>query len=85
MTLQKIIAPRLAALIIGLSLVAGSGCADARGGGGHGFGHGFGHGGGLHSASLAGDRAHANDAYAKAALQEEEKLLAKLKNICRGC
>jgi len=52
--------------------------------GGHGFReHGFGgHGG----APFAGDRAHGNDAYVKAASEERDKLLnTKIKSICRGC
>lgn len=66
--------------------------ADARGGHhglgrglrGHGMsGGGRGMGGGAQS---AGDRGHANDAYTKAASDEEDKLLnAKIKSICRGC
>jgi hypothetical protein len=28
---------------------------------------------------------HANDAYAKAASAEQDSLLKKLKNICKGC
>ncbi len=61
--------------------------AEARGGhglGGHGFGHGFG-GHGMHGAELAGGR-HGNDAYAKAASEERDRLLDKqIKSICRGC
>jgi hypothetical protein len=53
--------------------------------GGHGFGRGFG-GHGMHGTASAGDRRHGNDAYTKAASDEEDKLLAgKLKSICRGC
>jgi hypothetical protein len=61
--------------------------ADARG---HGFargfgGHGFG-GHGMHGAPFAGDRRHGDDAYVKAATDENDKLLnSKLKSICRGC
>jgi hypothetical protein len=76
--------PSTAACVFGLVLMAASGAADARGG--RGFGHGFGHAsGGQRGASFAGDHRHADDPYIKAASQEEEKLLAKLKNICRGC
>lgn len=68
--------------------------AEARGG--HGFGrHRFHHGFGDHeirgdggdgSGSSAGDRHHGNDAYVKAASEEEDKLLnTKIKSICRGC
>ncbi len=36
--------------------------------------------------SPAGDRLHGNEAYAKAATEEEDKLLnTKIKSICRGC
>jgi len=36
--------------------------------------------------SFAGDRRHGNDAYVKAAAEEEDKLLnTKIKSICRGC
>ena len=75
-------------------LMAMAAPAEARGG--HGFGrHGFHHGFGGHeirgdggggSGSSAGDRRHGNDAYAKAASEEEDKLLnTKIKSICRGC
>lgn len=75
-------------------LMAMAAPAEARGG--HGFGHhGFHHGSGGHeirgndgdgSGSSAGDRRHGNDAYAKAASEEEDKLLnTKIKSICRGC
>jgi hypothetical protein len=64
--------------------------ADAPGAhGGHGFGHGFGRGfgeHGMHGAGFAGDRRHANDAYAKAAAEERDKWLdTQIKSICRGC
>jgi hypothetical protein len=66
--------------------------ADARGfHGGHGLGghglgeHGFG-GHGVRGAPFAGDRAHGNDAYVKAASEERDKLLnTKIRSICRGC
>jgi hypothetical protein len=67
------------AVLISMLLVS-SPPAMARGGrGGAGFvsvwhGHSFDHG-----------RRHGNDEYAKAAVAEREKLLAKFKNICRGC
>lgn len=62
--------------------------AEARGGhgiGGHGMGHGFaGHG--MHGAEFASDRRHGNDAYARAASDERDKLLnTQLKSICHGC
>jgi hypothetical protein len=61
--------------------------AEARGG--HGSHHGFGRhemhgadGGG----SFAGNRRRGNDAYVKAAAEEEDKLLNnRIKSICRGC
>jgi len=56
--------------------------ADARGV--HGIGRDFG-GHGTHGPQLSGDRRHGNDAYVKAASDERDKLLTKLKNICRGC
>jgi hypothetical protein len=78
------------AAAVGLAfLTALTQAAEARGG--HGFGrgvggHGFG-GGGMRGAASAGDhRRPANDAYAKSASDEEDKLLSsKLKSICRGC
>jgi hypothetical protein len=60
--------------------------AEARGG--HGFHHGFGHHGwnGADDGSFAGNRRRGNDAYAKAASEEEDKLLnTRIKSICRGC
>ena len=71
-------------LILSMAIAAS---ADARGA--HGFHHGSSDherhgadGGGL----SAGDRHHGNDAYAKAASEEEDKLLnTKIKSICRGC
>jgi hypothetical protein len=40
----------------------------------------------MHGGSFAGDRRHGNDAYNKAASDEEDKLLnSKIKSICRGC
>jgi hypothetical protein len=69
----------LGAALLAASLLA----ADARGG--HGFGRGFG-GHGMHGASLAGDRRHANDASTKAASDERDRLLdTQIKSICRGC
>jgi hypothetical protein len=61
--------------------------AEARGS------HGFHHGSGGHEmhgadggASFAGSRRRGNDAYAKAASEEEDKLLnTRIKSICRGC
>lgn len=65
-------------------VTSSGGIAAARGGGGHGFGHGFA-GTGLHGAHFAGGGRHGNDSYIRTASQEREKLLAKLKDICRGC
>jgi hypothetical protein len=76
-------APFIGALIVAITFAACTGPANARGGG-HGFSHGLGRGSGR-GGGLAGGRGHGNDAYARAALQEEEKLMLKLKNICRGC
>jgi hypothetical protein len=60
------------------ALLASALPADARGG--RGFaGHG------MHRASIAGNR-HGNDAYIKAASEEQDKLLnTKIKSICGGC
>ena len=67
--------------------IAMSAPAEARGG--HGSHHGFG-GHEIHGAdgggSFAGNRRHGNDAYVRAASDEEDKLLnTKIKSICRGC
>ena len=61
--------------------------AEARGG--HGFHHGLG-GHEMHGndggGSFAGSRRHGNDAYVRAASEEEDKLLnTKIKSICHGC
>ena len=61
--------------------------AEARGG--HDFHHGLG-GHEMHGndggGSFAGNRRHGNDAYVRAASEEEDKLLnTKIKSICRGC
>jgi hypothetical protein len=72
----------LVLMVLGATMPA----AGARGGhGGHGGSHTHGiRAGGAGSA--AGDKAHANDAYIKAASDEEDRLLDnKLKSICRGC
>ncbi|WP_420135764.1 hypothetical protein [Rhodopseudomonas sp.] len=54
--------------------------AQARGGMGFHM-----HGGmGLHHGRFATGR-HGNDSYVKAASDERDKLLSKLKSICRGC
>jgi hypothetical protein len=74
----------LVTTVVGLVFIAAlTQAVEARG---HGFGRGFGGHGGMHGTAVAGDRRHGNDAYTKAASDEEDKLLAgKLKSICRGC
>jgi hypothetical protein len=80
----RIIAAAGSILIVSMAMAA-----PAQTRGGHGFHHGSGshemhgtHGGG----SFAGNRRHGNDAYVKAASDEEDKLLnTKIKSICRGC
>jgi hypothetical protein len=88
-----------AALLVLMTLIAAAPAADARGG--HGLGHGgFGHGGfGMHgirggramggagdAGTFAGNRRRADDAYTKAASDEQDRLLnSKIKDICRGC
>ncbi|WP_050420818.1 hypothetical protein [Bradyrhizobium tropiciagri] len=58
---------------------------DARGHG-HSRLHGI-HAGGVHrGGGLASDKRHGDDAYSKAASDEEDRLLnTRLKSICRGC
>ena len=56
--------------------------ADARGV--HGIGRDLG-GHGMHGPQFSGGRRHGTDAYVKAASDERDKLLIKLKSICRGC
>jgi hypothetical protein len=74
---------RRAAFAIGLAALIASCAHSAQARGGHGFGRG---GHGMHRAPFAGDRRHGNDAYAKAASDERDKLLTKrIKSICRGC
>jgi hypothetical protein len=76
---SRLVAASLAAAF----LTSLTGPADARGV--HGFGRGFG-GHGMHGAQFAGDRRRGNDAYTKAASDEQDKLLnSKLRSICRGC
>ena len=58
--------------------LAGPGAAEARG-----WSH-FGGRHGMNRAHLEGGR-HADDAYAKAVSAEQDSLLRKLKNICKGC
>ncbi|HWX27104.1 MAG TPA: hypothetical protein VNZ53_06660 [Steroidobacteraceae bacterium] len=71
-------------LILSMAIAAP---AEARGG--HSFHHGLGghemHGGDG-GGSFAGNRRHGNDAYVRAASEEEDKLLnTKIKSICHGC
>lgn len=63
--------------------------ASARARGGHGFHHGLG-GHEMRGAdgdgSFASGHRRGNDAYVKAASEEEDKLLnSRIKSICRGC
>lgn len=61
---------------------------SAEGRGSHGLGHRSWHSHGVREEAAPGF-AHGgrrgDDAYMKAASQEREKLLSKLKSICRGC
>jgi len=67
------------AIILATLIASYGNSVEARGD--HGFGRGD-HG--MHGAHLAGGRR--NDAYAKAASNELDKLLnTKIKSICRGC
>ena len=80
----RVIAAAGSALILSMAMAAP---AEARGG--HGFHHGLG-GHEMHGSegggSFAGNRRHGNDAYVRAASEEEDKLLnTKIKSICRGC
>lgn len=71
------------ASLVGAGLVTSTLPADARGA--HGWGRDF-SGHGVHGSAFAGDARHGNDAYIKAASDEEDKLLnTRLKSICRGC
>jgi len=75
--------------ILILSMAAPAAARGGHGFGGRGFHHGFGghdmHGGDG-GGSSAGDRRHGNDAYVRAASEEEDKLLnTKIKSICHGC
>jgi len=82
-------------IIFGVALLIALPSAVSARGGGHrlgmgGFGHSLGGrgftGGGESGGQFASDRRHGNDAYAKAASDEVDKLLdKKLKSICRGC
>jgi hypothetical protein len=74
---------RRAAFAIRLAALIASCAHSAQARGGHGFGRG---GHGMHRAQFAGDRRHGNDAYAKAASDERDRLLTnRIKSICRGC
>jgi hypothetical protein len=80
----RVIAAAGSILILSMAMAAS---AEARGG--HGFHHGSG-GHEMHAAdgsgSFASGRRRGNDAYVKAAAEEEDKLLnTKIKSICRGC
>jgi hypothetical protein len=60
--------------------------ALARGVHNHGGTH-MPHGGDLAGGSEAGGEAHrhGNNAYGKAKVEEKDRLISKLKSICRGC
>jgi hypothetical protein len=74
---------RRAAFAISFAALVASYAHSAEARGRHGSGHG---GHGLYGTHFTGDRRHGNDAYAKAASGEREKLLdTKIKSICRGC
>jgi len=74
---------RRAAFAIALAALVASYAHSAEARGRHGFGRG---GHGVHGAHFTSDRRHGNDAYAKAASEETDKLLkTKIKSICRGC
>jgi hypothetical protein len=80
----RVIATAGSILILSMAIAAS---AEARGA--HGSHHGFG-GHEMHGAdsggSFAGDHRHGNDAYVKAASEEEDRLLnTRIKSICRGC
>jgi hypothetical protein len=73
-------------VVIALAALVASSAAPAVARGGHGFGRGGHeiHADGMHGAHMAGGRG--NDAYAKAASQELDKVLnSQVKSICRGC
>jgi hypothetical protein len=80
----RLIAAAGSILILSMAIAAP---AEARGGRGvhHGLGghemHGSDGGG-----SFTGNRRHGDDAYVRAASEEEDKLLnTKIKSICHGC
>ena len=52
--------------------------------GGHHFGMQMG-GHGMHGGGFSGGGRRGNSPYIKAASNERDKLLSKLKSICRGC
>lgn len=74
------------ALLIVTAFTLSIGSAEARGF--HGLGHGSWHSHGIReddTSGVAHGRRHGNDTYMKAARDERDKLLSKLKSICRGC
>lgn len=80
----RVIAAAGSILILSIAVAA-----PAEAHGGHGFHHGS-RGHEIHGAdgggSFAGNRRRGNDAYVKAASEEEDKLLnTRIKSICRGC
>ena len=74
------------ALLIFALLALSTKCVEARGF--HGFGHGGWHSHGIweegNPRPAHGGR-YGNNSHAKAAVQEQSKVLDKLKSICRGC
>jgi hypothetical protein len=82
-------AARLIAAVGSILILSMATAAPAEARAGHGFHHGLG-GHEMHGSdgggSFAGNRHHGDDAYVKAASDEEDKLLnTKIKSICRGC
>jgi len=87
-----------AAVLLAVGLLIASPQADPRGGRAWsgfragGFRHfdfvrsGFARAGRANAASVfSRDQSHSDDAYVKAASEEEDRVLKKLNSICRGC
>jgi len=75
------------AIVIGVGLITMSASPlEARGGGHYVAMHSFGHGmHGMRANAFAGAGHRRDNPYLKAASDERDKLLDKLKSICRGC
>lgn len=72
------------ALVIGAGLIVTPlSPTEARGGGHHFSLHMGGHD--MHGRDFSGGGRRGNSPYIKAASSERDKLLSKLKSICRGC